>query len=329
MRSDVVAGSSSQEYQAFSEPLSDARFLEQTAEPHRHFAVVDQAEGLRRLLVRNQTQVITVMAGKSGVGRTSTTLNLAAALAVSGKDVLVLDENPGPNNLIDSLGLLARFDLLDVVQGRCQLRDAVLRGKGFAILPTARAMRALPKLNLSEQQCLENALSEVSCGVDVMLMDAAMLDGQTAVSSSLAPGVRLLLVMDATPTGITESYALIKRLVLENARLRFEVVINKVANGQAAQLVFGNMEKVARSNLSASLEFLGFIPLDDRLKRSTQLMRSVVDAFPAAISAKSYVALSHEVLQMTMEESEFEWGISQIMKNLTKQLVRKSSREMA
>ena len=58
---------------------------------------VDQAEGLRRLLVLNQTQVITVVAGKAGVGRTSATINLAAALARSGKDVLVLDENHGPN----------------------------------------------------------------------------------------------------------------------------------------------------------------------------------------------------------------------------------------
>jgi len=46
---------------------------------------VDQAEGLRRLLVRNQTQVITVVAGKAGVGRTSTTINLAAALNAFGQ----------------------------------------------------------------------------------------------------------------------------------------------------------------------------------------------------------------------------------------------------
>jgi len=44
-------------------------------------AGIDQAEGLRRLLVSNQTQVITLVSGKQGVGRTSVTLNLASALA--------------------------------------------------------------------------------------------------------------------------------------------------------------------------------------------------------------------------------------------------------
>ena len=291
------------------------------AMPQR-LGIDDQAEGLRRLLVRNQTQVITLVAGQQGLGRTSATLNLAAALSSAGKDVLVLDENSAPNNLTESLGLFARYDLLDVAQGKCQLRDAVLRGKGYAVLPTARAMRALAKLNAAEQQCLENALSEASGGVDVMLVDAAMLAGQAVVSSSLASGVRLLVVMEATSSGITESYSLIKRLALENARLRFEIVVNKATNEQTARLVFGNMEKVARSNLAARLDYLGCIPLDDKLKRATQLGRSVVEAFPAANAARSYAALSQKVLQTTMQQDEMAGGISQMMKNLIKQLAR-------
>ncbi len=294
----------------------------------QRLGVDDQAEGLRRLLVRNQTQVITLVAGKGGVGRTSATLNLAAALSNAGKDVLVLDENPAPHNLTDSAGLFARFDLLDVAQGRCGLGDAILQGKGYSILPTSRAMRALAKLNPAEQQHLEDALAEVSSGVDVMLVDAAMLAAQAAVSSSLASGVRVLVVMEATATGITESYSLIKRLALENARLRFEVVVNKVANERMARLVFGNMEKVARRNLAARLDYLGCIPLDDKLKRATQLGRSVVEAFPAAISAKSYTALAQSVLRTTLQQDEMQGGISQMMKSLIKQLARQHNPEL-
>jgi len=286
-------------------------------------AGMDQAEGLRRLLVGNQTQVITLVSGRRGMGCTSATLNLAAALSSAGKDVLVLDENAAPNNLTDSLGLAVRHDFLDVVQGRCQMRDALLRGKGYAILPAAGAMRALANLSAAEQQRMENALSEVSAGVDVMLVDAAMLAGRSATSSSLAPGVRLLVVMDATTAGITESYGMIKRLALENARLRFEIVVNKVADEQVARRVFENMEKVARSHLAARLEYLGCIPLDAQLKRATQLGRSVVEAFPASAAANGYRELSHGVLQMTMRQDEMEGGISQMMKNLIKQLARR------
>ncbi len=276
----------------------------------------DQAEGLRRMLVCNQTQVIALAAGKRGVGRSSVTINLATALSSAGRDVLILDENPAPRNLTDSLGLLARHDLLDVVQGRCQLVDAIISANGCAILPTARLMRVLPKLNARDQQRLENILLEAGNGVDVMLIDAAMLEAPQAVSSGLATGVRLLVVMDATSSGITQSYALIKRLALENARLRFEIVVNRVHDEETARLVFGNMEKVAKTKLAARLEYLGFIPEDDRLKRSTQLGRAVVEAFPAATSAQSCMALSQSVLAMAMQQDGMQGGIAQMMKNL-------------
>ncbi|MFA6061830.1 MAG: AAA family ATPase [Gallionella sp.] len=307
-------------------PFDDARVKPAKAKPQR-LGESDQAEGLRRLLVRNQTQVITLVAGKQGAGRTSIALNLATALAGAGKDVLVLDENPAPHNLTDSLGLFARFDLLDIVQGRCQLRDALLKGPGYAILPVARLMRVLSRLTQPEQQALGNALTEVSVGVDVVLVDGAILDANTSVSSSLASGVRLLVVMDPTASGITESYSLIKRLALEHARLRFEVVVNKVTSEQMARLVFGNMEQVARAHLSAKLEYLGCIPLDDRLKRATQLARTVIEAYPASAAAKGCQILSQSVLHKTMPQDEMQGGISQMMENLIVQIGRQ--REMS
>ncbi|OGS91307.1 MAG: hypothetical protein A2Z95_10430 [Gallionellales bacterium GWA2_60_18] len=289
---------------------------------------MDQAEGLRRLLVRNQTQVITVVAAKPGVGRTSATINLAAALAYSGKDVLVLDENHAPNNLLDRLKLYAKHDLLDVAQGKCAPREAVLAAKGFSVLHTARAMHEFSRLDQIEQQRLEDTLIEASCGVDVMLVDAAMLVGQAAVSSSLASGAALLLVVDATTSGITESYALIKRLALENARLHFGIVVNKVTDEQASVTVFENMARVARHNLAARLEYLGYIPNDDRLKRATYLGRSVIEAFPTAVSARFYAELAQKLLRLSMRQDEVKGGVSSIMQDLIKQLAHQHSREM-
>jgi len=312
---------------------------------------VDQAEGLRRLLICNQTQVIAVVAGKAGVGRTSATINLAAALAYSGKNVLVLDENHAPNNLPDRLGLFVKHDLLDVAQGKCKLREAVLTGRGFCVLPTARAINAVQRtevhgmhmrtqlrsgdlfagresktegipvtLKREEQQRLKRALTEASDGVDVMLVDTAMLVGQATVSSSLVSGAALLLVVEATPSGITESYALIKRLATENVRQHFEIMVNKANNEKAAMTVFENMAKVTRRNLSAHLEYLGYIPFDDRVNYATHLGKSVVEAFPAAASAKSYVKLSQKLSRLSMQHDEAEGGVSAIIQNLMRQM---------
>ena len=301
----------------------------------------DQAAGLRRLLARSSSRVVTVVGARDGLGATSIVVNLAAVLAGSGKDVLVLDENHAPDNLLDRLGLFACHDLLDVAQGKCRPRQALLKAKGFGVLPAARAMHALARLSRDEQQRLEDALTEVSKGVDVMLVDAAMpalsrvegLSGRTAASSSLANGAALLVVVDATASGITESYALIKRLALENARMQFEIVVNKVADEQAALTVFDNMAKVARRNLAVRLEYLGCIPQDDRLKRATQLGRSVVEAFPAASSARACLTMSEKLLRLPVpHQDEAETGVRALIQSLVRQVaqpLQRHSREMA
>ncbi|OGS90577.1 MAG: hypothetical protein A2Z95_00215 [Gallionellales bacterium GWA2_60_18] len=291
----------------------------------------DQAEGLRRLLVRNRTQVITVVSGKPGVGSTSVTINLAAALARSGKDVLVVDENNAPGNLSDRLGLTAGHDLLDVARGKCVPAEAVLAAKGYSVLPAARAMSALTALRQAEQERLEDALAEMGSGVDVVLVDAATLSAKSVhstVSSSLASGGALLVVADATASGITESYALIKRLALESARARFGVVVNRVTDAQAAKTAFENMAQVARLNLAAQLDCLGYIPQDDKLKRAMQLRRSVVEAFPAEPSAKAYQELAQKLLCLPPQHDEAEGSAHAIIRGLMKSL-RQCSGEMA
>jgi flagellar biosynthesis protein FlhG len=233
--------------------------------------------------------------------------------------------------------------LLDVVQERCRLDEAASNARGFPVLSIARAMRSLARLNQADQQRLENALTEVISGVDVLLMDAALpalmespavrrdcqkaialprlighaegVLGQAGVSPGLASGVSLLVV-DPTSSGITDSYALIKRLAMENALLQFEIVVNKAPDEQAAMAVFDNMAKVARRNLAAHLEYLGYIPRDDRLRRANQLGMPVVEAFPTAVSAQSYLELAKKVLHLPRRQHEAGGGVRAIIQNL-------------
>jgi MinD-like ATPase involved in chromosome partitioning or flagellar assembly len=141
-------------------------------------AKYDQAAGLRQLLLGSQTQVVTLVSGKAGVGCTSVAFNLAMIVAQAGKRVLVLDEHRAPNGLLGKLRLSARHDLLDVVMGACLPVEAVLNIRGVEILPAWRALNALTHLKLIQRHQYDQALANVGRNVDMVVVDAAMRNGQ-------------------------------------------------------------------------------------------------------------------------------------------------------
>jgi septum site-determining protein MinD len=76
-------------------------------------------------------RVVTITSGKGGVGKTTATANLAVALALHGKKVACIDADIGLRNLDVVLGLENRivYDIVDVVEGRAKLRQAMIREK--------------------------------------------------------------------------------------------------------------------------------------------------------------------------------------------------------
>ncbi|MBI1175083.1 MAG: AAA family ATPase [Sideroxydans sp.] len=281
--------------------------------------MADQAEGLRRLLERASTRVVTVAGARSGLGMTSVVVNMAAALANSGRSVLVLDEHLSPANVANSLALKPRYDLLNAVRGDKSLRDVVLCPmQGVHVLPATRAMQALPKLTGMEREQLLECLAEASRGREVVLVDASTDEGRF-VSASLAPDQPLLLVTDATAAAITESYALIKRITLQEGRRRFEIVVNRVRDAAAAKTVFDNVAQVARRHLSVRVEYLGYIPVDEKLKRATQLRRSVVEAFPQAPSSRAFAELGHNLILLPAADDDEAAGLPHVIQRLMQQ----------
>ena len=77
------------------------------------------------------SEVIVVTSGKGGVGKTTTTANIGTGLALQGKKVVVVDADIGLRNLDVVMGLENRivYDIVDVVDGVCRLRQALIKDK--------------------------------------------------------------------------------------------------------------------------------------------------------------------------------------------------------
>jgi flagellar biosynthesis protein FlhG len=279
---------------------------------------LDQAAGLRKLLARSTTQVITVIGAREGLGATSLVTNLAAVFVHSGKDVLVLDENVSHDNVANTLALRPRYDLLHAVHGDKTWQDVILHGVGGAsVLPVARAMQALTKLDGVQRDRLMGTLLSAARGKDVVLVDAAR-EGRS-VCAGLSGDQPLLLVLNATATGVTESYALLKKMAKHNGRQAFDIVVNKVRDEREALALFDNISQVARHHLQVQLEYMGFIPLDENMKRATQACRPVVEAFPSSPAALAMREVAQGLLRTTSRMNDEQARLSDVMQRLMSQ----------
>ena len=89
-------------------------------------------------------RTIVITSGKGGVGKTTTTANLAAALASDGYKVVAVDGDVGLRNLDVIMGLENRivYTLIDVIEGNCRLNQALIRDKrldNLYMIPTAQS----------------------------------------------------------------------------------------------------------------------------------------------------------------------------------------------
>lgn len=286
--------------------------------------MADQAEGLRRLQAADAIRIVSVAGGGNGVGKTSAVVNLAAALAQNGKDVLVLDENPRHNNVNANLGLRARYDLLHVINRDKTLEQVILPGpQGISVLPAMRGVHSLAKLDHDDQEWLIRCFSNLPKPVDVVLVDTAAGSTSQALSLSLAAH-EVLMVLSAAASSITGAYALIKVMSREYAKQHFLILVNKAGSEQEARTIFDNISQVARRHLSVSLHFLGWIPIDEKLRRSAQLCRPVVEAFPASASAAGFRKLADNLLRCP-----FSGDYSGGAENFMQRLIRSSRLETA
>ena len=118
-------------------------------------------------------KVITISSGKGGVGKTTATANLGISLASLGKRVVVIDADIGLRNLDVIMGLENRivYDLVDIVEGRSKLRQAMIKHKRFDDLFLIPAAQTRDKMAVSPDDMVRLA-DELRADFDYILIDS-------------------------------------------------------------------------------------------------------------------------------------------------------------
>ena len=240
------------------------------------------------MLARGGARVIAVTGASLGTGSTTVVVNLAAALAQQGKDVLVVDECVGEKSVSAMLGgLRGAGNFSAVMRGEMSLDDAVARHPlGFSVLAASRTNR--------EGHTAQQLSVLLEGSADIVLIDA-QLDAQGHLSEFAKQAHDVMVVTRVSAQAITDAYACIKRLHYAHAIAQFRVLMSHVHSPNDAHAAFANLAGVAGRYLTVALENAGCIAADMRIARAEELSRCVVDAFPSTPAARDLRHLAAEL----------------------------------
>ncbi|MFV2059313.1 MAG: MinD/ParA family protein [Gammaproteobacteria bacterium] len=236
--------------------------------------------------------VIAIASGKGGVGKTNVSVNLAISLANSGQKTLILDADLGLANIDVMLGLQPKYTLHDVFNGDKNLADIVIDGpSGIKIIPASSGIKEMSELSTAQHAGLIQAFSEYNNEIDVLLIDTAAGISDNVITFSRAAQEVIVVVCDE-PASITDAYALIKLLHTKYNVYRFHILSNMVQSAQEGRDVYDKLAKVSDRFLDVALDYMGFIPYDEFLRKAVKRQRAVVEAYPRSKASTSFKNLA-------------------------------------
>ncbi len=207
---------------------------------------------------------IVVTSGKGGVGKTTTTANVGAALAVRRKRVVLVDADIGLRNLDLVLGVEKRivFDLVEVVEGRCQLRQALIKDKRFDSLSVLPAAQTRDKSAVSELQ-FAKVVEDLAGMCDYVLIDCPA-GIEHGFRNAIAGAAEAIVVTTPEVSAIRDADRVIGKL--QERGLPMRLIVNRIRPDMVRT---GDMMSVEDVCEILSAELLGIVPDDEEVIDTT------------------------------------------------------------
>lgn len=244
--------------------------------------IADQADGLRRLLVRTRTRVVAVASTGWQAGSSTAVRNLGAAMVRQGKDVTILTEYPE--------GAMPHAGHATASAGNDSGNSDSDTGHGGLGSLTFRSATAM------DTGVVAALCSQARC--DVVLIDAA-LDAAGELSPLGRTADEVMLVLKPTAPSITSTFSGIKRLHQAHALRQLRVLVNGVTGVDQARQIMRNLDQAGSRYLTVSLRPAGWIRFDPHVVDARLLGENVVDSFPGSPAAEDFRRVADGIWRWT------------------------------
>lgn len=234
-------------------------------------------------------EVIVITSGKGGVGKTTTTANIGAGLSESGKKVVVIDTDLGLRNLDVVMGLenFIVYNLVDVIEGHCRLKQALIRDKRYENLYLLPSAQTKDKSAISPGQ-MKKLVSELKEEFDYILLDCPAGIEQ-GFQNAIAGADSAIVVTTPEVSAIRDADRIIGLLEKNQLRNNF-LLINRIRMDMVRR---GDMMSVDDVTEILSIPLIGAIPDDEHVVIATNQGDPVIST--NSLAAKAYLNICRRI----------------------------------
>lgn len=238
------------------------------------------------------SRVIVITSGKGGVGKTTTNANIGTALAKAGNKVVMIDTDLGLRNLDLLLGLENRivYTIVDVVEKRCKLKQALVKDKKNPNLCLLAAAQTRDKTAVSEEQ-LKEICEQLQKDYDFILVDCPAGIEQ-GFQNAVAGASEAIVVTTPEMSAVRDADRIIGLLEAREEIESYKLLINRVRPNLIKSNDMMSVEDVAEI-LSADL--IGIIPEDTGIITSTNKGEPIVND-ENSLAGRAYRNVAHRIM---------------------------------
>jgi flagellar biosynthesis protein FlhG len=212
-------------------------------------------------------KLLAVASGKGGVGKTWFSITLAHALTKAGKKVLLFDGDLGLANIDVQLGLMAKRDLNDVVEGNLGMENAIEHheASGLDVIAGRSGHGSLSSLPLQKLNETVQALRALLPKYDAIVVDLGAGIDKTVRFMAAAADATFVVTTDE-PTALTDAYAFIKLSHAAGHGENIRVVVNMTGSEKEGEATYNTLLKACKGFLKLSPPLVGVIRQDKRVR---------------------------------------------------------------
>ena len=245
-------------------------------------------------------EVIVITSGKGGVGKTTTTANIGAGLSKFDKKVVVIDTDLGLRNLDVVMGLenLIVYNLVDVIEGTCRLKQALIRDKRYENLYLLPSAQTKDKTAISPGQ-MKKLTSQLKDEFDYILLDCPAGIEQ-GFQNAIAGADRAIVVTTPEVSAIRDADRIIG-LLESNQLKKIDLIINRIRMDMVKR---GDMMSVDDVTEILSVPLIGALPDDEQVVNGTNQGEPVVGLDSKA--GKAYLNICKRIMGIEVPFIELE-----------------------